>query len=59
MPDNGKGNLKFKFNADFEKMKLKAFIEAYRQIRNIIDQRIMEMEKALNKQNMKTIEYSL
>ena len=55
--DDGKGDLKFKFNADFEKMKLKAFIEAYRQIRNIIDQRIMEMEKALNKQNMKTIEY--
>ncbi len=55
--DNGKGDLKFKSNADFEKMKLKAFIEAYKQIRSIIDQRIMEMEKALNKQNMKTIEY--
>ena len=55
--DNGKGNLKFKSNADFEKMKLKAYIEAYKQIRSIIEKRIEEMEKALNKQNMKTIEY--
>ena len=58
MPDNGKGNLKFKSNVDFEKMKTEIYIEAYKQVRSWIDNRILQMENSLAGRETDIVELS-